>query len=263
MIPQRYIEEWRAMAPWTLDAQVEQDLVIARAIVEIYSDDLLRKSLAFRGGTALHKLYLTPQMRYSEDIDLVQINSEPINPILKRMREKLAFLGTKRTVKQHIHNNTVIYRFDSEMQPIVNMRLKIEINTREHLSVFGLKDIPYGINNSWFSGQCHITGYEVEELLGTKLKALYQRKKGRDLFDLYWALTNMDMDTEKIIWCYKIHMKHAVDKLPTRKQFIVNMNGKMTDMEFMEDIRLVLKQEIEYDHVIAWELVKRELIEKL
>jgi predicted nucleotidyltransferase component of viral defense system len=119
MIPQRYIEEWRAVAPWTIDAQVEQDLVITRAIVEMYSDDLLKKSLAFRGGTALHKLYLTPQIRYSEDIDLVQINSEPINPILKRMREKLTFLGTKRTVKQHIHNNTVIYRFDSEMQPIV------------------------------------------------------------------------------------------------------------------------------------------------
>jgi len=73
MIPQRYIEEWRAVAPWTLDAQVEQDLVIARAIVEIYSDDLLKKSLAFRGGTALHKLYLTPQIRYSES--LIRIKS--------------------------------------------------------------------------------------------------------------------------------------------------------------------------------------------
>lgn len=78
MIPQGYIEEWRAVAPWTLDAQVEQDLVVARAIVEMYSDDLLKKSLAFRGGTALHKLYLKPQIRYSEDIDLVQINSEPL-----------------------------------------------------------------------------------------------------------------------------------------------------------------------------------------
>ena len=91
MIPQRYIEQWRGVAPWTLDAQVEQDLVIARAIVELYSDDLLKKSLAFRGGTALHKLYLKPQIRYSEDIDLVQINSEPINPILKRMRERFGF----------------------------------------------------------------------------------------------------------------------------------------------------------------------------
>jgi predicted nucleotidyltransferase component of viral defense system len=263
MIPQRYIEEWRAVAPWTIDAQVEQDLVIARTIVEIYSDDLLKKSLAFRGGTALHKLYLTPQIRYSEDIDLVQICSEPINPILKRMREKLAFLGTKRTVKQHIHNNTVIYRFDSEMQPIVNMRLKIEINTREHLNIFGLKEIPYEINNSWFSGQCHITGYEIEELLGTKLKAVYQRKKGRDLFDLYWALIHLDIDVDKVIHCYKTHMEHAVDKPPTQKQLLANMSEKMTDREFKEDIRLVLMRGVEYDDEKAWELIRKELIEKI
>lgn len=263
MIPQGYIEEWRAVAPWTLDAQVEQDLVVARAIVEMYSDDLLKKSLAFRGGTALHKLHLKPQIRYSEDIDLVQISSEPVNPILKRMRDRLSFLGMKRTVKQHIHNNTVVYRFDSEMQPVTSMRLKIEINTREHLNILGLKEIPYEVKNSWFSGQCHITGYEVEELLGTKLKALYQRKKGRDLFDMYWALTHLDLDTEKIIHCYNVYMKNAVDKPPTRKQFLANMNEKMTDKEFMEDVRLVLKQGIEYDNEVAWELVRKELLDKI
>lgn len=80
MIPQRYIQEWKTQAPWPTDAQVEQDLVIARALVEMFSDDFIKKSLAFRGGTALHKLYLNPQIRYSEDIDLVQINSESINP---------------------------------------------------------------------------------------------------------------------------------------------------------------------------------------
>ena len=263
MIPQRYIEQWRAVAPWTLDAQVEQDLVIARAIVEMYSDDLLKQSLAFRGGTALHKLYLKPQIRYSEDIDLVQINSEPINPILKRMREKLDFLGTKRTVKQHIHNNTVIYRFDSEMQPITNMRLKIEINTREHLNILGLKEIPYEVKNEWFSGQCHVTGYEIEELLSTKLRALYQRKKGRDLFDLYWALTHLDIDTEKLTHCYKIYIKNVVSIPPTQKQFLANMNEKMMDKEFNEDIRLVLKQGVEFDNEMAWEVVRKELVEKI
>jgi predicted nucleotidyltransferase component of viral defense system len=131
MIAQNYIEDWRMQANWRTDGQVEQDLIISRAVVEIFSDDLLRNSLAFRGGTALHKLYITPQIRYSEDIDLVQIKSEPIKPVLDRIGEKLLFLGSKRTVKQHTHNNTMIYRFDTEIPPVVNMRLKIEINTRE------------------------------------------------------------------------------------------------------------------------------------
>jgi predicted nucleotidyltransferase component of viral defense system len=263
MIPQRYIEEWRAFVPWMTDAQVEQDLIIARTIVEMFSDDLLKKSLAFRGGTALHKLYLKPQVRYSEDIDLVQINSESINPVLKRIREKLVFLGTKRTVRQHLHNNTIIYRFETEMQPVINMRLKIEINTREHLNILGLKEIPYEIKSSWWSGQCNTTGYEIEELLGTKLKALYQRKKGRDLFDMYWAMIHSDIDMEKVIHCYKVHMKNAVDKPPTQKQFLANMNEKMTDKEFTEDIRLVLMKRVEYDNEVAWELVKKELVAKI
>lgn len=169
MIPQRYIQEWKEQAPWPTDAQVEQDLIIARALIELFSDELINKSLAFRGGTALHKLYLKPQIRYSEDIDLVQINSEPIVAVLKRIREKLAsFLGTKRTVLQHIHNNTVIYRFETSTQPVISMRLKIEINTREHFNVLGLKEIPYKVENTWFTGECNLTGYELEELLGTK-----------------------------------------------------------------------------------------------
>lgn len=263
MIPQRYITEWKTQAPWPNDAQVEQDLIIARALVELFSDDLLRNSLAFRGGTALHKLYLYPQARYSEDIDLVQINSEPINPILKQIRERLVFLGTKRTVKQHIHNNTIIYRFDTTALPVINMRLKIEINTREHFNVLGLKEIPYKIENSWFSGECMVKVYELEELLGTKLRALYQRRKERDLFDLYWALTHQNVDIEKLIQCYKTYMKFSVDKPPTKKQFLLNMEEKMTDREFLEDIHIILKPDVKYDNEKAWEEVNKGIIEKI
>ena len=258
MIEQSYIEEWRSEHPWS-NPQVEQDLVISRAIVEIFSDDLLRKSLAFRGGTALHKLYITPQARYSEDIDLVQINSEPINPVLKRIRERLNFLGTKRIVKQHIHNNTMIYRFDSEIQPIVNMRLKIEINTREHLNIFGIQEIPYKIDNAWFSSKCNVSGFSIEELLGSKLKALYGRKKGRDLFDLYWAFTHLDIDIDKLLYCNKKYCENAEQKPPTNKQFLINMEEKLNDVEFTNDIFSVLKSDIEYENVAAWEKVKNEL----
>ncbi|MBP1631310.1 MAG: hypothetical protein H6Q15_2203 [Bacteroidetes bacterium] len=263
MIPQRYIEEWKTQAPWPIDAQVEQDLIIARALVEMFSDDLLKKSLAFRGGTALHKLYLTPQIRYSEDIDLVQINSEPINPIFKQIRERLSFLGTKRTVKQHIHNNTIVYRFDPEDPSIISMRLKIEINTREHFNVLGLKEIPYEIENGWFSGKCLLTSYEIEELLGTKLRALYQRRKGRDLFDLYWALTHYDVDINKVIRCYKSYMYFSVENPPSQKQYLANMEEKMTDREFLKDIHSILKTEVVFDNAQAWQLVKTELIEKI
>lgn len=51
MIPQAYITEWSAKVPWQTNEQVEQDLIICRALVEIFSDNFLADRLAFRGGT--------------------------------------------------------------------------------------------------------------------------------------------------------------------------------------------------------------------
>jgi hypothetical protein len=41
------------------------------------------------------------------------------------------------------------------------------------------------------------------------------------------------------------------------------MNEKLTDRDFMEDIRLVLMRGVEYDNEVAWELVKEKLINKI
>ena len=102
MIPQSYITAWRKKAPWQEDFQVEQDMVIERALIEIYNEPFLKERLAFRGGTALHKLYLSPAARYSEDIDLVQIKAESFGPVIDKLRETLFFLGTPvRKQKKH------------------------------------------------------------------------------------------------------------------------------------------------------------------
>lgn len=241
MIPRRYIEEWREFAPWPENGQIEQDLVIERALIEIFSDPFLNENLAFRGGTALHKLFLKPQARYSEDIDLVQIKTGPIKPILVRLRECLAFLGTKRSITTSIHNNTVEYRFETEIQPVIRMRLKIEINCREHFTVLGLQQIPFKVQNGWFSGECMINTYHIEELLGTKLRALYQRRKGRDLFDLDFALTKLDINVAKLIQCYREYINFSDGASPTSKMFAANMVEKMSDDEFRNDIFWICK----------------------
>jgi predicted nucleotidyltransferase component of viral defense system len=262
VIPRRYIEEWKAFAPWPNDAQVEQDLIIERALVEMFSDEIIRNSLAFRGGTALHKIFMKPQVRYSEDIDLVQISAGPINPVLIRIREKLKFLGLKRSVKQNGNNNTIVYRFDSEIPPVISLRLKIEINCREHFNVLGVNEVPFHVENSWFNGTCNIISYELEELLGTKLRALYQRRKGRDLFDLYWAIINNNLDFEKLIHCYNEYMEFVVKQLPTKKMFLLNMDEKIIDPEFTGDIFGLLRPGVQYDNKKAYEVVK-SIIEKL
>ena len=263
MIPRRYIEEWRAFAPWPENGQVEQDLIIERALVEIFNNKFLNENLAFRGGTALHKLFLKPQARYSEDIDLVQIKTGPIKPILVQLRESLLFLGTKRNITTSIHNNTIEYRFETEIQPIIRMRLKIEINCREHFTVLGLNQIPFKVKNGWFSGECMINTYQIEELLGTKLRALYQRRKGRDLFDLDLALSKVEMNIENIVKCYKEYINFSDGVSPTQKMFVANMNEKMNDDEFRNDIYTILRPEIEYDNDLAFKQISEKIISEI
>ena len=124
MIPRDYITEWRLHAPWVLDSQIEQDLVISRALVSIFSHPLLCKSLAFRGGTALYKLYIKPPARYSEDIDLVQINAEPAGPMMDALHETLDFWLGPPKWKQSAARVTFVYHFVSEDMPPLDLRLK-------------------------------------------------------------------------------------------------------------------------------------------
>jgi predicted nucleotidyltransferase component of viral defense system len=262
MLPRRAILEWKRQAPWPEDAQVEQDLVIERALLELFSDPFLRERLAFRGGTALHKLYLKPPARYSEDIDLVQTRPEPIKDTISAIRERLDFLG-RPSVKQKANNNTLVYRFESEIPPVVPLRLKIEINCREQFSVLGYRRIDHEIDNTWTTGSSSLIAFAVEELLGTKLRALYQRKKGRDLFDLYQALTHLDVDRDALVGCYREYMARSVDKTPTRKQFLRNMEDKMGDPDFHGDMEALLRPGIEYDAHQAYDSVRAELIERL
>ena len=263
MIPQAYITEWANQVPWQTNEQVEQDLVICRALVEIFSDKWLADSLAFRGGTALHKLYLQPQPRYSEDIDLVQIRLEPIKETIQRLQERLSFLGTG-SVDQKQSNNTLKYKFESEFPPVQTLRLKIETNCREHFTVLGYKQFPFEVKSSWFNGSCNLTTYRLEELLGTKLRALYQRRKGRDLYDMHKALVDVpDMNKEAILKCYHEYMQFSVEHPPTQKMYLLNMEAKMQDDEFTGDITGLIRPTENYDQQAAYEMVRTELLEKI
>ena len=102
-----------------------------------------------------------------------------------------------------------------------------------------------------------------DELLGTKLRAIYQRKKGRDLFDLYKALSITEVNPEVIIRCYKRYMDFSVSKPPTYRQFIQNMESKMIDPDFMGDMENLLHSDETYDIQEAYEIVKEKIIDRL
>ena len=262
MIPHDYITAWRAQAPWVQDSQVEQDLVISRALVEIFSHPLLKDALALRGGTALYKLRLKPAARYSEDIDLVQMKAEPAGPMMETLRAVLdPLLGDPRW-KQTEGRVTFIYRFQSEDAPPLRMRLKVEINSREHFAVYGFRQVPFTVASRWFKGSCEIPSYELDELLPSKLRALYQRKQGRDLFDLATALQEPEVSPARIIAAFAEYMEREGRRV-TRAQFEQNLDAKVRDPLFTADIGPLLATGFVWDLKAAAPVVSSRLIELL
>lgn len=259
MIPHDYITEWRSQAPWVQDIQVEQDLVICRALVEIFSHPVLAEALAFRGGTALYKLYLKPAARYSEDIDLVQMRAEQAGPVMSALRSVLdTWLGEPRW-KQNEGRVTFSYRFPSEDTPPIKMRLKVEINSREHFAVHGFVRRPFHVQSRWFDGKCEIPTYELDELLGTKLRALYQRKKGRDLFDLALALQQSGLNPARVIAAFLAYMEHGGHHV-TRAAFEANIEEKLDSPQFTADIGPLLAPGYSWDVKAAAEAVRKSLL---
>jgi predicted nucleotidyltransferase component of viral defense system len=262
MIPRDYITAWRTQAPWVQDIQVEQDLVISRALVEIFSNPVLADALAFRGGTALYKLYLKPAARYSEDIDLVQMRAEPAGLVMDALRSTLdPWLGAPRW-KQTEGRVTFVYRFGSEDVPPLAMRLKVEINSREHFAVHGFIRHPFSVSSRWYEGVCDIPTYELDELLGTKLRALYQRKKGRDLFDLAVALEQNGIDPDRIVSAFTTYMDHGGHNI-TRALFEQNMHQKLSDPQFTTNIGPLLARGYSWNLETAAEAVSAALIRRL
>jgi len=231
-------------------------------LVEIFNDPDLCDQLAVRGGTALNKLFLRPASRYSEDIDLVQTKPGPIGVVLDAIRARVdCLLGRPR--RDHSQGNTtLLYRFNSEIPPVTPLRLKIEINTREHFTVHGFKRVPLSVTNGWFSGKADVTTYAIEEILGTKLRALYQRRKGRDLFDLWLCVERNMADPDKIVATFSRYMEEG-GKAVSRAEFEANLYAKRDDPAFLRDIGPLLTPDIMFDPNTAFQIVHRQIISRL
>lgn len=200
MIQQSHLTAWQAHAPWDKRSKIEQDLRLSRAVAAIFSDSILAEHLALRGGTVLHKGHLAPAVRYSEDLDLVLIKSIDRNVLDARLRAVLspvlgepsdsviadAWLAVRNVLKP-----SKILRTLYQYVPLglrYPMTVKVEVNLNERRSLFPFVDVQIALlDDDGELQSCAARSYDINEMLGTKLRALMQRRQGRDLFDLYHA----------------------------------------------------------------------------
>lgn len=263
MIPLAFVQAWSRHAPWPDLRQVEQDLIISRALCDLFASNALQGRIAFRGGTAINKLLFKRPFRYSEDIDLVQTQAGPIGETVDAVREALAWLG-KPGRQQDRHSMHLIYRFSPEVDADRVLAIKVEINTREHANLFGLVTMPYAVQSDWYGGEAGIVTFAPEELFGTKLRALLQRRKNRDLFDLQHGLDQLGLDADRVIAAFN-HYLAQEDTVITRAHAEQRMLEKLT-RSLTEDIAPLLPAGVRFDAddaLRAFERVWRDLITRI
>jgi predicted nucleotidyltransferase component of viral defense system len=239
MIDHHSLMSWKKNAPWPSEIQVEQDLIISRALVDIFNHPLLGEEVSLRGGACMQRCFFNHPLRYSEDIDLVQNHSKPIGTIFNAIREVLdPWLGDpKRKIGEG--RATLTYSCAASDPNQTKLKLKVEINTREHYNFLGLIKKHVALDTLWFKGHAAVTTYCAEEILGTKLRALYQRNKSRDLYDLARALEFLNVSPEKIIFCFQ-HYMEVMNLRVSRAEFEKNLYEKKNLVFFEKDIMPLL-----------------------
>jgi predicted nucleotidyltransferase component of viral defense system len=257
MIPFNDITKWSVSHPWSTREQVEQDFLLSQAICEIANDEVLSNELVIRGGTAYHKLFLPKPFRYSEDLDYVRSSSGGIGSILDRLTMIGAKLGYKTSTRVATFPK-VFWKGTAESG--LPIRIKIEINTFERAPVLPLSSIRYSVDVECYSSTSDVKAFQVDELIATKIRALYQRSKGRDLFDIWLALEVLALDPLVIISAFEPYRPSGI----TAELVIKNLEKKLENKQFLDDLNgLAILREIDYNPKQAGKIIIDELLSLL
>jgi predicted nucleotidyltransferase component of viral defense system len=98
--------------------------------------------------------------------------------------------------------------------------------------------------------------------MGTKFRALYQRAKGRDLYDLWMAISDLKVDCNKVLEAFR-HYNDKNNLRISRAEYEENLFNKRSSKDFLSDAKQVLPETAEWDPKVAFETVLRKLVEHL
>jgi len=273
-LTQQDILAHQAAVPWPTLRQVEQDLLLCRSMAAVFGDEFLRSQVAMRGGTLLHKIYLAPASRFSEDIDLVVVGDRPEDHIRKALRRVLAdVLGSPqasawesiRLAVRNVVRPSRILKMTYGVQPISTqgppLRIVLEANVTERAPHRPIVRLPFAFRFRRQLVDASIVGYDIHEMLGTKIRALFQRRRGRDLFDLYWALEHatQPIDAARVIESFLYYLR-AEGTQAGREEFCAILDAHLSDSGFRSDTDDLLRKGVAYDPVHAADRVKSDLL---
>jgi len=184
MITRRELRQ-QAMRQGVALGALEKDYILTLVLRQLYAEQTWKKTLVFKGGTALHKLYLG--RRLSLDLDFTAqeaIRLEAIRPTLE-----IPQIEGRIKDAHEFHDALTINRLGF-VGPLQHPNsIKIDISFREIVQLPPRQmalSTPYGPPFS-------VTCMALEEILAEKTRATLMRRAPRDYFDLWWLLQREDI----------------------------------------------------------------------
>lgn len=206
---------------------LERDYVISWVLKGIFDDSLLKDGLVFKGGTALRKVYF-PEYRFSEDLDftatksLIELDQAQIRDSLEMVcRNVYALSGVELALAEFKQTRDELDEeaFLGKIQYVGPRghrvgnppRVKIDITFFEEVA---LKPNRLALFHSYSDAkecQAVISAYKLEEIAAEKLRAILQRQRSRDIYDLWNLLKfhrdKLDLSTVKVVFQKKCEYK--------------------------------------------------------
>lgn len=190
------------------DKTIEKDYVLTWVLLAI-ANAPLRDDLAFKGGTAVKKMYI-PNYRFSEDLDFTLLDTRITNDELKSAIEDLFPWLTReanltlaiRKVEVHSSGNPTFYlNYVGPLQADITSRfLKVDFSRDEFLVFPPQQRLLQCSYSDCQSRKAMLVVYSPEEILAEKLRSLLTRTEPRDLYDIHYILTNNMVDIEKMVF---------------------------------------------------------------
>lgn len=227
--------------------QAEHDYRLVMALKSLSEHSELRQELAFKGGTALNKLYYGESNRLSVDLDFNAVGAPGI--VLKRGAQLRRWVES--VLREQDPDYQLSYKY-SERQTAIAARyaplmgaapqpIKVEISVIESVPILGLVEKTL----EGPEGPVNIRTYTLDELLAGKIRALYDRRKGRDIHDLDRARGfQFDDRAVRRLVCYYFFASRKVFNWSLFRQ---NLEAKAADRRFGEDVRPFLRPTVPFE----------------
>ncbi len=152
----------------------------------------------------------------------------------------------------------------SVSEPGRSLQIIVEANATERTPYRPVVALPFDFPLQGGVVQTNVRGFDIHEMLGTEMRALFQRRRGRDLFDLNWALqsTNLSVSPDLVIECFQHYLQREGGISP-RREFISLLDAHLADRGFCTDMNQLLRVGLRYDPQAAGAVIKARLLSLL